>query len=183
MSQAQIEEHTLTRARAVRVIGFDIDGILTDGQLLYGNDGSEAKAFHVHDGLALKLLAQAGIVTIVISARASEAAQRRLTELGVTYVHLGVRHKLPVFQAQLAQLGLSYFDAAYMGDDLPDLSILTRVLLAATVANAPPAVRSRCHWVATKPAGKGAVREFAEFVLNAQGTLDPLVEAYCQGES
>jgi len=182
MDSVQIEEHTLTRARAVRVIAFDIDGILTDGRLWYGNDGGEAKAFHVHDGLGLKLLGQAGIVTMVISARASEAAQRRLTELGVSHVHLGVRNKLPVFQAQLAQLGLSYFDAAYMGDDLPDLSILTRVLLAATVAEAPPAVRNRCHWTASRPAGQGAVREFAEFVLNAQGTLGPLIEAYCQGE-
>ncbi|GMU44341.1 MAG: hypothetical protein IT479_08105 [Xanthomonadales bacterium] len=167
------------RARAIRVIGFDIDGVLTDGRLWYGNDGGEAKAFHVHDGLGLKLLQQAGIATAVISARSSEAAQRRLQELGVAHVHLGVRDKLPVFQQIAWDLGFSWYETAYMGDDLPDLPILVRAHLAATVATAVPAVLDRCHWIAGRPAGAGAVREFAEFVLDAQGRLDALVSAWC----
>jgi 3-deoxy-D-manno-octulosonate 8-phosphate phosphatase (KDO 8-P phosphatase) len=167
--------HLVERARAVRIIGFDIDGVLTDGRLWYGNDGAESKAFHVHDGLGLKLLQQAGIATAVISARASDAAQRRLSELGVTHVHLGVRDKLPVFEQIARDLGLSWYQAAYMGDDLPDLPILTRVVLPATVSEAVPAVRARCVWQATRPAGAGAVREFAEFVLAAQGKLDDLI--------
>lgn len=166
------------RLRCIRLIGFDVDGILTDGRLLYGPDGAESKAFHVHDGLGLKLLAQAGIITCVISARASDAAARRLAELGIQQVHLGVRHKRPAFEALLAENGLSYDAAAFMGDDLPDLAILERVQYAATVAEAIPAVRSRCHWVATRPAGAGAVREFAEFVLAAQGKLDDLIAPY-----
>jgi 3-deoxy-D-manno-octulosonate 8-phosphate phosphatase (KDO 8-P phosphatase) len=173
-----IDGHLVERARAVRIIGFDIDGVLTDGRLWYGNDGSEAKAFHVHDGLGLKLLQQAGIVTVVISARASDAAQRRLGELGVTHVHLGVRDKLPLFEQLIKALGLSWYQAAYMGDDLPDLPILTRVVLPATVAEAVAAVRLRCHWQAERPAGAGAVREFAEFVLSAQGKLDGLTAPF-----
>lgn len=172
--------HLVERARAVRIIGFDIDGVLTDGRLWYGSDGTESKAFHVHDGLGLKLLQQAGIVTVVISARASDAAQRRLAELGVSRVHLGVRDKLPVFEQITRELGLSWYDAAYMGDDLPDLPILTRVVLPATVAEGVPAVRARCVWQATRPAGAGAVREFAEFVLSAQGKLDGLLAPWLQ---
>lgn len=175
--------HLVQRARATRIVGFDIDGVLTDGRLWYGNDGAEAKAFHVHDGLGLKLLQQAGIATVVISARASDAAQRRLAELGVTHVHLGVRDKLPVFEQISRALGLSWYDAAYMGDDLPDLPILTRVMLPATVAEAVPAVRARCVWHATRPAGAGAVREFAEFVLSAQGKLDGLLAPYLNSAS
>ncbi len=172
------ESHLVERARAVRIIGFDIDGVLTDGRLWYANDGAEAKAFHVHDGLGLKLLQQAGIATVVISARASDAAQRRLSELGLTHVHLGVRDKLPVFEQIARTLGSSWYQAAYMGDDLPDLPILTRVVLPATVAEAVPAVRERCVWHATRPAGAGAVREFAEFVLAAQGKLDLLLAPF-----
>lgn len=167
--------HLVERARAIRIIGFDIDGVLTDGRLWYGNDGAEAKSFHVHDGLGLKLLQQAGIATVVISARASPAAQRRLGELGVSQVHLGVRDKLPVFEQIVRELGISWYEAAYMGDDLPDLPILTRVVLPATVAEAVPAVRARCVWQATRPAGAGAVREFAEFVLASQRKLDGLL--------
>ncbi len=172
------ESHQIQCALGVRIIGFDIDGVLTDGRLWYGNDGAEAKAFHVHDGLGLKLLQQAGIVTVVISARASEAAQRRLAELGVTHVHLGVREKLPLFEQLIGAHGLTWYQAAYMGDDLPDLPILTRVVLPATVAEAVPAVRLHCRWQATRPAGAGAVREFAEFVLAAQGKLEGLVRTY-----
>lgn len=166
---------------SIRLIGFDVDGILTDGRLLYGAEADETKAFHVHDGLGLKLLAQAGIVTCAISARASAAAARRLAELGVQHVHLGVRDKRPVFEALLAEHRLSYAEAAFMGDDLPDLSILARVQFAATVAEAFPAVRSRCHWIATRPAGGGAVREFAEFLLASQDKLDGLIDPYFQG--
>lgn len=174
-------EDARLRARSVRIVGFDIDGVLTDGRLWYANDGGESKAFHVHDGLGLKLLQQAGIATAVVSARSSEAARRRLSELGVAHVHLGVRDKMPVFEQLAWDLGFSWQDAAYMGDDLPDLPVLARVHLAASVEGAATAVRERCHWIASRPAGAGAVREFAEFVLAAQGRLDGLVAGYLQG--
>lgn len=169
------------RARRIKVIGFDVDGVLTDGRLWYGNDGGESKAFHVHDGLGLKLLARAGIATCVISARASAATERRLRELGVEHVHLGVGDKRPLFEQICWDMGYSWDEAAYMGDDLPDLAILARVYLAATVPHAPAALRERCHFVATRPPGAGAVREFAEFVLAAQGRLDALVHSYLGG--
>lgn len=169
------------RARAIRLVGFDIDGVLTDGRLWYGNDGGEAKAFHVHDGLGLKLLEQAGIPVVVVSARASEAARRRLSELGISQVHLGVRDKLPLFERLAADLGCGWEAVAYMGDDLPDLPILLRSHLPATVAEAFPAVRSRCLWTATRPAGAGAAREFVEFLLTAQGKLDGLLAPLLAG--
>jgi 3-deoxy-D-manno-octulosonate 8-phosphate phosphatase (KDO 8-P phosphatase) len=169
------------RARRIKVIGFDVDGVLTDGRLWYGNDGGESKAFHVHDGLGLKLLARAGIATCVISARASAATERRLRELGVEQVHLGVGDKQPLFEQICQGLGHGWDEAAYMGDDLPDLAILARVHLAATVPQAPAALRRHCHYTATRPPGAGAVREFAEFVLAAQGRLDALVDSYLVG--
>jgi 3-deoxy-D-manno-octulosonate 8-phosphate phosphatase (KDO 8-P phosphatase) len=169
------------RARRIQLIGFDVDGVLTNGHLWYADGGGESKAFHVHDGLGLQLLARAGIATCVISARASAATERRLRELGVAQVHLGVGDKRPVFERICQGLGLGWNEAAYMGDDLPDLAILARVHLAATVAPAPAALRERCHFVATRPPGAGAVREFAEFVLAAQGRLDELVCSYLDG--
>ena len=169
------------KAAAIRLIIFDVDGVLTDGRLLYGNDGTEAKAFHVHDGLGLKLLQQAGIITVVISARASAATERRLSELGVANVHLGVRDKLPLFEQIARDQGLGWLDAAYMGDDLPDLGILSRVHLPATVAEAAPEVLDRALWVASRPAGAGAVRQFAEFLLRSQGKFEALLAPYLSG--
>lgn len=166
-----MQSSTLERARAIRLVGFDIDGVLTDGRLWYAADGSESKAFHVHDGLGLKLLAAAGIQVCVISARHSAAAARRLAELDVAHVLLGVRDKLPAFEGLLAQHGLDFSAAAFMGDDLPDLAILQRVRLAATVTEASRSVQQVCHWCANRPAGGGAVREFIDWLLEAQGCL------------
>lgn len=169
------------RASRIRLVGFDVDGILTDGRLWYDTEGGESKAFHVLDGMGLKLLSMAGIRTCVISARPSAAAARRLTELGVEQVVLGAAHKRPAFERMLSDAGLSYAEAAFMGDDLPDLAILSRVALAATVASAFAAVRTRCHWCATRPPGQGAVRELAEFILEAQGQLEPLTAGFREG--
>lgn len=170
----------LQRARRIRLIGFDVDGVLTDGKLLYGADAGESKAFHVQDGMGLKLLQLAGIQTCVISARSSPAAARRLAELGVQQVILGASAKRPAFEAVLAQAGLGYDEAAFMGDDLPDLAILARVGLAATVPSAFPAVRERCHWCATRAPGAGAVRELIEWVLQAQGRLQTVVAPFLE---
>lgn len=166
------------RAQGIRLVGFDIDGVLTDGRLWYGADGSESKAFHVHDGMGLKLLAAAGIGVCVISARASAAAARRLQELGVEQVLLGIADKQAAFEQVLRERTLEYGAAAFMGDDLPDLAVLSRVALAATVTEANPAVQSVCHWCANKPAGQGAVREFIDALLQAQGKLANLIAAY-----
>lgn len=172
-----------TRARAsrIRLIGFDVDGVLTDGKLLYGPEGADSKSFHVQDGLGLKLLAAAGIHSCVISARPSAAAARRLAELGIEHVLLGTHAKRPAFEQLLAHYQIGYEEAAFMGDDWPDLPILTRVALAATVPSAFPAVRERCHWCATRAPGSGAVREFIEYVLSAQGRLDALLAPYLDG--
>ncbi len=162
------------RAERLRLIGFDVDGVLTDGRLIYGE--SESKAFHARDGLGLKLLQLAGIRIVVISARHSEATARRLRELGIQDVALGVTQKLTSFEAMLESAGIAFDEAAFMGDDVPDLPILRRVGLAATVVEASAAIHVPCHFVATRPAGMGAVREFIDAVLHARGQLDALIE-------
>lgn len=168
----------LAAARRVRLVGFDIDGVLTDGRLHYDDDGGESKSFHVHDGLGLKLLAAAGIETVVISARHSAAAARRLRELGIGEVHLGVGNKLEVFDALRQARALSWADCAYMGDDLPDLAVLQRVAVAATVADATPTIRALAHWIAERDGGRGAVREFAEWLLQAQGRWEQVLAPF-----
>jgi len=170
------------RARPIRLVGFDVDGVLTDGRLYYSANDAETKAFHVLDGMGLQLLAAADIEVCVISARSSPAAARRLAELGVRRTLLGTATKRPAFERLQRELGLDYSQCAYMGDDLPDLAILARVGLAATVSAAFPTVRERCHWVATRPAGAGAVREFIEFLLQAQGCLERLTAPYLELE-
>ena len=113
----------------------------------------------------------------------SAAAARRLAELGVRRTLLGTATKRPAFEKLQRELGLGYSQCAYMGDDLPDLAILSRVGLAATVSHAFPSVRDRCHWCATRPAGAGAVREFIEFLLQAQGSLERVTAPYLEAHS
>ncbi len=168
----------IEKARRIRLVGFDVDGVLTDGRLSYSGAGVESKSFHVLDGLGLKLLQAAGIAVCVISARASEATAQRCKELGVTRVVLGTRAKRPSFEAFLEELALDYAQAAFMGDDLPDLSIMSRVGLAATVPTAFGSVLAHAHWCATRSPGRGAVREFCEFLLEAQGQLTTVVVPY-----
>ena len=170
----------IERAKRVRLVGFDVDGVLTDGRLYYAATTSETKAFHVLDGMGLQLLAKAGIEVCVISARSSAAAARRLAELGIRRSLLGVESKRPAFERLLRELRLDYAQAAFMGDDLPDLAILSRVGLAATVNTAFPAIQARCQWCATRQPGSGAAREFIEFLLESQGSLERVVAPYLE---
>ncbi|MBN8480196.1 MAG: HAD family hydrolase [Xanthomonadales bacterium] len=157
------------RAARVRLAVFDVDGVLTDGRLWYGEDGRELKAFHAHDGLGLKRLLANGIEVAIISARASPLVARRGAELGIVHVHQGQADKLACFTQLLQALGLAATDCAYTGDDLPDLAVMQRVGLAVAVANAHPWVRDRAHWRTRLGGGKGAVREVCDLILCAQG--------------
>ena len=166
---AQVTADALERARRLRLVVFDVDGVLTDGRLWYGPRGEELKAFHVLDGYGLQLLADRGIGTALLSGRSSPAVAQRAAELGLQHVIQGVAHKLPAFDGLLAQLGVGAAEAGYMGDDLPDLAVLAHCGFAC----APPAAHAQvlrlAHYVADAHGGRGAAREVCEYVLRAQG--------------
>ncbi len=161
-----------TRARSVRLALFDVDGVLTDGRLYYGPAGEAMKVFNTLDGHGLKMLARSGVATGLLSGRRSEAAAARARELGMSHVMLGEEDKLGPFERLRAQLGLEASQCAFVGDDLPDAPVLARCGLAVAVANAVPEIRAIAHLVTQAAGGAGAVREFCEFLMRAQGTLD-----------
>lgn len=161
------------RARAIRLVVLDVDGVLTDGHLYYGPGGEEGKVFHVQDGLALAGARLAGLQVAIVSGRTSPAVSRRMVDLGIQEVHQGVENKAEFFAALLRRLGLTPDQVAYMGDDLPDLPLLTTVGLALAPADAVPEVRSAAHWVARRPGGAGAVRDAVEAILRARAAWPP----------
>jgi 3-deoxy-D-manno-octulosonate 8-phosphate phosphatase (KDO 8-P phosphatase) len=158
---------------------FDVDGVLTDGQLWYGPQGEMLKAFHVRDGHGLKLLAEGGVATALLSGRSSQALSARASDLGLTHVLQGVADKRPAFEALLAQLGLAADEAGFMGDDLPDLPVLAHCGFACAPRGAHELALRHAHYVPDAPAGAGAAREVCEYVLGAQGRLDELLARYC----
>jgi 3-deoxy-D-manno-octulosonate 8-phosphate phosphatase (KDO 8-P phosphatase) len=175
---AQVTADARERARRIRLMMFDVDGVLTDGRLWYGPQGEEWKVFHVLDGHGLKLLVEGGVATGLLSARSSPAVARRAAELGLEHVLQGAGDKRAAFEALLAQLGLGAEAAGYMGDDLPDLPVLARCGFACAPSGAHALALRRAHYVPDAPAGGGAAREVCEFVLGAQGRLDAALARY-----
>jgi 3-deoxy-D-manno-octulosonate 8-phosphate phosphatase (KDO 8-P phosphatase) len=161
------------RAARIRLLVLDVDGVLTDGGLLYGPAGEEVKRFSVHDGFGLQAARRAGLEVAVISGRASAAVTRRLAELGVSEVQQGIRDKGAALDGLLARLGIRAAEVAVMGDDLPDLGLMRRVGLALAPANAAPEVRRAARWVSRRRGGDGAVREAVEFLLKARKAWPP----------
>lgn len=168
----------LERARGVRLMIFDVDGVLTDGTLLYGPAGEELKAFSAHDGHGLKMLAASGVACALLSGRRSAAVAHRAAELGIEHVLQGIEEKLPACEELLRKSNLKLGDAGYMGDELVDLPLLTRCGFACAPREAPEAVRARVHYVTRAPAGRGAAREVCELVMRAQHTLDGVLQSY-----
>jgi len=168
------------RERAVRVklAIFDVDGVLTDGRLLYAEDGHELKAFHVHDGLGLKRLRANGIEVAIITARISHLVAQRMAELGIAHVYQGQEDKLSCFQQLLHALQLQADECAYTGDDLPDLAVMNAVGLSIAVANAHPWIRERAHWQTKLCGGAGAAREVCDLLIDAQGRTDAELARY-----
>ncbi|HUM14563.1 MAG TPA: HAD hydrolase family protein [Candidatus Nitrosotalea sp.] len=156
------------RASRIRLLVLDVDGVLTDGGLVYTASGEETKRFHVHDGLALVAALKAGLQIAVLSGRASAAVTRRMAELGVAEVHQGVADKVAALDALRARLGLAPREVAVMGDDLPDLAAMARAGLALAPANAVAEVKRAADWVARRRGGEGAVREAVEMLLKAR---------------
>jgi len=168
----------LARAKRLRLMIFDVDGVLTDGRLWYGPEGETLKVFHVVDGHGMKMLAASGVVTALLSGRRSAAVERRGAELGIAHVLQGIEDKRPAFERLLAQLGVDAAAAGFMGDELVDLPVMTRCGFACAPREAHALALRRAHYVAAAPAGAGAAREICEFVLRAQGGLDALLEKY-----
>jgi 3-deoxy-D-manno-octulosonate 8-phosphate phosphatase (KDO 8-P phosphatase) len=166
------------RARQVRWLVLDVDGVLTDGRLHYSSAGEESKAFHIQDGLGIKLLQASGVRVAVVTGRQSSAVERRARELGIEQVAQGVEDKLAAFQRLLAEAGVGAAQAACVGDDLPDLPLLRRCALGITVPDAPELLRRHAHYVTVRRGGDGAVREVCELLMQAQGTLDAALQGY-----
>jgi len=166
------------RARRLKLMIFDVDGVLTDGRLYLSDSGEEMKAFHTHDGQGIKLLRETGIAVGVITARQSRVVERRAQELGIELVRQGASDKAGAFADLLSLSKIGAGEAGYMGDDLADLAVLVRCGFAATVPSAPEAVRSRSHYVARAAGGEGAAREVCEFIMRAQGTLESAIAGY-----
>lgn len=156
------------RAQRIRVACFDVDGVLTDGHLWMDAQGVELKSFHVHDGLGVKRLREHGIEVALISARRSECVSLRAQELGIQLLFQGQDDKLICFEQLLLSLQLDPEQAAYTGDDLPDLPVFARAGLAIAVANAVATVKAAAHWVTDHAGGDGAVREVCELLLAAR---------------
>lgn len=167
-----------TRAACLRLMIFDVDGVLTDGSLHYGADGETIKVFNVLDGLGIKLLQLSGVATAIISARQSASLTRRAADLGMTYLRQGVHDKRVAFQQLLAQTGLSAEQCGFIGDDIIDLPILLQVGFAASVPGAHAEVRSRVHYVTEAQGGHGAAREVCDLVLRAQGKYEAALAPY-----
>ena len=162
----------LRKAAQVRLVIFDVDGVLTDGRLYFGNDGNEFKAFHIRDGHGMKMLQANGVDLAVISGRHAAATERRMNDLGIRYVYLGVQDKLVAFRELLTRLELEPERVAYVGDDVIDLPVMRRVGLAIAVGDADPFVRRHAHWQTPSRGGRGAVRDVCELILEARGQLE-----------
>lgn len=168
----------MQRARAIKLAIFDVDGVLTDGRLYFLEDGSEFKTFNTLDGHGIKMLINSGVRTAIISGRKTPVVERRANNLGIQHLFQGREDKLVVLDGLLAELGLEYWQIAYLGDDLPDLPVIRRVGLGMAVASADSFVRQHAHGVTQARGGDGAAREFCELIMRAQGTLDAAQAAY-----
>jgi 3-deoxy-D-manno-octulosonate 8-phosphate phosphatase (KDO 8-P phosphatase) len=166
------------RAAEIELLLLDVDGVLTDGGIVYTAGGDEIKRFHVRDGSGLKFWHGLGKRSAIVSGRSSQAVSRRAAELGIAPVFQGRSDKFPAFGAVLAQTGLRPEQVCAIGDDLPDLPVLRRCGLAVAVADACPEVRAAADYVTTTPGGHGAVREAVEWLLKIQGRWPEVVAGY-----
>ncbi len=166
------------RAQRVKLMIFDVDGVLTDGGLRYGTEGESIKTFNVLDGHGIKLLQQSGVRAAIISARQSPIVARRAADLGIAVLRQGVHDKREAFEQVLVELGLLPADCGFMGDDVIDLPVMTRVGFAASVPNGHPEVRMRAHFVSEARGGQGAAREVCDFILRAQNNYEAALAPY-----
>ena len=166
------------RIKPLRLVVFDVDGVLTDGGLYLSDSGEETKRFNSLDGHGLKMLKASGVELAIITGRTSKCVALRAKNLGIARLYQGIEDKLAAMRSLLAELNLPPEAAAFMGDDVVDLPVMRRVGLALSVPAAPQVVRDHAHYVSRREAGHGAVREVCEMILDAQGTLDAQLAPY-----
>lgn len=173
-----LTEAVIDKARQVRLLLLDVDGVMTDGRLYFGNNGSELKAFNILDGHGIKMLQASGVQVGIITGRRSELVAGRAKNLGIEILVQGREDKLAALQEIIAGREITLQQTAFMGDDYPDLPPLRRVGLALTVANAHPVVAAQAHWQSSKRGGEGAVREACDMIMQAQGSFDAALAKY-----
>jgi len=166
------------KARGIRLAVFDVDGVLTDGRLPYGDAGEVMKTFDVRDGLGMKLLQDSGVALAIITSRRADGLRLRAQDLGIRHLQQGVADKRAAFHALLAELGLTADAAAFIGDDLVDLPVMTQCGFAVTVADAPAVLKRHADYVTHAAGGRGAAREFCEFIMHSQGLLQRQVARF-----
>jgi len=168
----------LNKAKAIRLVIFDVDGVLTDGSLFIGDDGQEYKAFNSRDGHGMKMLQQGGVQIAIITGRTSEVVRHRIRDLGIKLVYQGQRDKNEAFENLMEKLSIQPEQIAYVGDDVVDLPVMSRVGLAIAVQDAHSMVKQHAHWQTPSGGGQGAARDVCEMILEAQGKLQPMLETY-----
>jgi 3-deoxy-D-manno-octulosonate 8-phosphate phosphatase (KDO 8-P phosphatase) len=168
----------LERASRIRLLIFDVDGVLTDGSLFIGDDGQEYKAFNSRDGHGMTMIQQTGVRLAIITGRTSRVVRIRMESLGIQHVLQGKRDKLPAYEELRDAVGIPDEEIAYVGDDVVDLPIMRRVGLSIAVADAHPLVQLHAHWQTRSPGGRGAGRDVCELVMEAQGNLDTMMARY-----
>ena len=167
-----MHDDAITRAGRVRLMIFDVDGVLTDGSLHYAANGELIKTFNVLDGHGIKLLQGSGVTTAIISARKSDIVARRAADLGIRYLQQGVHDKRAAFEQLLSETGIDAAACGFIGDDVIDLPVLSRAGFSASVPGGHPEVKARVHYITQAAGGRGAVRELCDFLLRAQGNYD-----------
>lgn len=165
----------------IRLIISDIDGVWTDGRIIYAGERSEVKEFNVRDGLAAKLAQRAGIIVALVTSRQSQALERRARELGIHELHQGAGNKLEASERLAQRLAIPFENILYAGDDLPDLAPMTRVGISAAPSDAAPEVRSIATWKLESAGGAGAFREIVERILRERGEWEPLIREFANG--
>ena len=168
----------IDKAKKLKLLILDVDGVLTDGKLFFDNQGNEYKTFHARDGHGIKLLRQTGVEVAVISGRKSNSVLLRMNSLGIQHVYQGHEDKRAAFYDLLAKIGIAPEEAAHVGDDLLDLPIMVRVGLAIAVNDANFAVKEHAHWCTSALGGNGAVREVCDFIMKAQGNYNDVLSSY-----
>ena len=174
----KVPSSVIEAAKKIKLLLLDVDGVLTDGRLYYGNSGEEIKAFNIQDGLGIKLLQRAEVQVGIITGRVSALLERRATELGIHPIVQGREDKLTALQELMQTMAINLDEIAFVGDDLPDLAVIRRVGLGITPANGSSMLSSQTHWQTSKQGGDGAVREVAEMILGAQNKLPSILAAY-----
>jgi 3-deoxy-D-manno-octulosonate 8-phosphate phosphatase (KDO 8-P phosphatase) len=172
------ESEFLARARKIKVLILDVDGVMTNGQIIWDSNRNEIKAFHVRDGHGIKMAERAGLTIAIITGRRSDVVDIRAKELGINEVYQGALEKIPAYREILVKLGLEEDEAAYVGDDIVDIPVMSRVGLSFAVANAEPYVKDAAHCVVTRNGGEGAVREVIDMLLRARGDWESVTEKY-----